>query len=187
MKKIIPIFVTLAIICFSCKNEINISPEEKYNKISNEFVTKLLELSEFSCSCIIEPNYTLVDFEQMEKPENNKDYFMMRTNLKSHSEVDSINHLSRQVNLNKTIINSNYSIIPRKQADSIFMLRNRKERQHIMDSLCPRGFMIMTKPFFNKAMDTVLIIADDMPYDCFPSFIYSYHYINEEWIIPVKL
>ncbi|BAO76286.1 hypothetical protein [Winogradskyella sp. PG-2] len=178
------IFIFL-IFCFSCKTETKTTPEDTYNKVANEFVAKLLELSEFSCSCIIEPSYTTVDYEEMERPELNKDYFMMRTNLKSRFEIDSINSLSRQVNLNKTITNNNYTLIPEKLAESIAMLRNRQEKERILDSICPKGFMVLSKPFFNKSMDTVLIIADDMPYSCFPSLIHAYYHINGEWIIPV--
>lgn len=188
MKKNILIFATLGIICFSCKNEITISPEEKYNKMSNEFAAKLLELSEFSCSCIIEPTYTLLDYRNTETPEDNlRRELMLWVNLKHNSELDSLNNLSRKVGLNETLMNYDYKIISKKQAESIVMIKNRKERQRIMDSLCPNSFMTMTKPFFNKSMDSVFIIVDDMPYSCFSSIISSFHYINGEWIIPIKL
>lgn len=185
MNKLALVFILF--IYTSCKSEPNNTPEEVYNKVSNEFVSKLLELGDFSCDCIIEPTYTLLDYEEIERPEDNEDNLMLRINLTSNSEVDSLNSISRQTNLNRTIINSGYTLILRKQADSIFMLKNREEKERILDSMCPRGFMVMTKPFFNKSMDIVLIIADDMPYSCFPSLIQSYRYINGEWIIPVKM
>lgn len=184
MKRYTILFMMAFVFSISCKT--TDKPEEIYNKVSNEFLDTLLKIKDFNCSCIIEPTQTIIDYENMLRPsENMKSHIMIWANLKSHSVTDSLNLLSRKTNLNKTITNSGYRLISKKQSDSIAMIKNRKDRFLVMNSICSKGFMTMTKPFFNKTLDTAFIAFDEVP-NCFPSLISSYYYLNNEWIIPIE-
>lgn len=101
----------------------------------------------------------------------------------SDSELDSLNNLSRNVNLNNIISNYSYKLISQKQINSIITNNNIEDRLRIMDSLCPKGFITLTKPFFNKTLDTVFIEINEMPYSCLSGYLASYYYINNDWII----
>lgn len=155
--------------------------EATYDKVSNEFIDKLLEFSELNCDCIIEPTKTLLDLKISEMPnENFKDYFVDLADLKSKAELEKLNNLSIQVSLNKTITNKGYKLIYQKTLDSLAKVKN--DLITYINSKCPKGYVEITKPFFNKTFNKVYIQIDELP-NCFPGIISSYEFINNEWII----
>ena len=167
-----------------CRSENPISPHISYNRVSNEFLSTLLEFGEFDCNCIIEPTNRLLDFNKEETISGEHYNLIFKlTNLSTRREVDSLNKLLKSVDLNKTIKKSKYTLIPKKLIDSVVKIKDRKERILTMDSICPEGFMFISKPIFNTSMDEVFLIIDDMPYSCFPGRLTTFEYINNEWII----
>lgn len=184
MKKLYLISIPLVFMVLDCNTKESVQPYDIYNQKANEFVAALLKYRDYNCNCVIEPRYTLLDYMEIERPSDNMEKEIMKwTNIKSQTAKDSLNTLAKKVNLNKTIIESGYKLIPTKLADSIVKIKDREERLRVMDSLCPKGFMALTKPFFTKTMDTVFIQIDDMPYSCFSMPVSWYYHLNEEWII----
>jgi hypothetical protein len=60
MKKIFITYLIVCLLCFSCKTETKNTPQDIYQKTSNEFISKLLELRDFNCNCIIEPKKKII-------------------------------------------------------------------------------------------------------------------------------
>lgn len=184
MNKLYFISAFLPFVFTSCTEKESVLPENLYNQKANEFVATLLKYQDFNCNCVIEPRHTLLDYMKIERPTGNMEKVIMKwTNIKSQEVKDSLNTLSKQVNLNTTIIKSGYKLISARLADSIVRIKDRDERIRVMDSLCPKGFMTLSKPFFNKSMDTVFIQIDNMPYSCLSMPISFYYYLNNDWII----
>ena len=174
----------LILLVFNCNTTKTNNPEEIYQNASNEFISKLLRLQKFDCDCIIQPTITLFDKKNIETPRIGYDDLVLESfNLKSKKQLDSINELAKKTNLNQLVIQSNYKFISVDSWLKIIQIKNRDKRQRAVDSMCPNGFMTMTKPIFNKTYDKVFIITNDIPYSCLTIPPFMYEKINNEWII----
>jgi hypothetical protein len=157
----------------NCKKDV-IETKVEYSKKANELIQQVI--LDNSCNCVLEiPKESLIKIYHSENPMYDiQSKAIKQLNIRDRKELDSIEKISMNFILDTSFFKQrNINLINR---DSL----REKIQKLVLLKKCPKGFLSISKPIFDKNYTTALIYFTFGP-TCVGSYPKAYKFENGKW------